>query len=137
LDGLLSHAHRVWTLTKLTMMKRWNQHVQNAKAKRGKGCAHFWAAIRLYGKDAFSHEVLAICETLEKANPQRSLDVCPHFTGDMRGDTCRKPAVRWFFFGTRDLPRPVGYCALHAKYVHHMWTEITLAEAVIMEVYNS
>ena len=55
-------------LTKLTMMKRWNQHVMNACAKKGKGCAYFWAAIRKYGKDAFSHEVLEICDTLDEAN---------------------------------------------------------------------
>jgi len=50
------------------MLFRWNQHVRNAMEKRGKGCAHFWAAIRLYGKDAFSHEVLETCGTLEAAN---------------------------------------------------------------------
>jgi len=55
-------------LTKLTMMKRWNQHVSNAKAKKGKGCAHFWAAIRKYGKHAFIHRILAYCDDLETAN---------------------------------------------------------------------
>ncbi len=49
-------------------MARWNQHVYSAERKAGKGCAHFWAAIRKYGKDAFSHEVLEVCETLEEAN---------------------------------------------------------------------
>ncbi len=68
-----SHTHvasgrRYVGLTKKTMLARWNQHVANAKAKRGKGCAHFWAAIRLYGKDAFSHEVLEVCETVDLAN---------------------------------------------------------------------
>lgn len=42
------------------MMKRWNQHLANATKKRGKGCRHFWNAIRLYGPGAFSHEVLEI-----------------------------------------------------------------------------
>ncbi len=55
-------------LTKLTMMKRWNQHVRNARYKPGKGCHHFWNAIRKYGKEAFSHEVLEVCHTLEVAN---------------------------------------------------------------------
>ncbi len=64
----IESGRRYIGLTKLTMMKRWNQHLANAKAKQGKGCAHFWAAIRLYGKDAFSHEVLEICLTLEEAN---------------------------------------------------------------------
>lgn len=61
-------SRRYIGLTKKTMMFRWNQHLQNAKAKRGKGCAHFWAAIRKYGKNAFSHEVLQVCDTLEEAN---------------------------------------------------------------------
>jgi len=55
-------------LTKLTMMKRWNQHVYQAKRKQGKGCRFFWNAIRRYGKDAFDHEVLEVCSTLEEAN---------------------------------------------------------------------
>jgi group I intron endonuclease len=67
------HAHlesgrRYVGLTKLTMMKRWNQHVSNAKKKTGKGCAHLWNAIRKYGKDAFSHEVLEVCDSLDDAN---------------------------------------------------------------------
>lgn len=49
-------------------MKRWNQHVYNAAKKSGKGCRHFWNAIRKYGKDAFSHEVLEKCGTVELAN---------------------------------------------------------------------
>lgn len=55
-------------LTKKTMMFRWNQHVSNAQNKHGKGCAYFWNSIRKYGKDAFSHEVLEICDTLEEGN---------------------------------------------------------------------
>jgi hypothetical protein len=50
------------------MMQRWNAHLNNANSKRGKGCAHFWAAIRKYGKDAFIHRVLAYCDDLETAN---------------------------------------------------------------------
>jgi len=55
-------------LTKLTMMKRWNQHLRDSRLKVGKGCRHLWNAIRAYGKDAFSHEVLEICTNLEVAN---------------------------------------------------------------------
>ena len=55
-------------LTKLTMMKRWNQHVANANRKTGKGCLRFWNAIRKYGKDAFSHQILEICSSIEEAN---------------------------------------------------------------------
>lgn len=54
--------------TKNTMLVRWNRHVYDA-VKRGRGVnSHFGSAIRLYGKDAFSHEVLEMCETLELAN---------------------------------------------------------------------
>ena len=58
-------------LTKLTMMKRWNSHIYTANhVKNGKLAAtgHFPNAIRKYGKDAFSHEVLEVCSTLEEAN---------------------------------------------------------------------
>jgi len=70
---IYSHTHidsqrRYIGLTKLTMMKRWNQHIANAKHKRGRGCAHFWNAIRKYGKDAFTHGILEICDTLEAAD---------------------------------------------------------------------
>ena len=61
-------SRRYIGLTKKTMRQRWNQHVLNSKSKVGKGCVHFWNAIRKYGKDAFSHEVLEICHDLEVAN---------------------------------------------------------------------
>ena len=64
----IESGRRYIGLTKKTMMQRWNQHVFMASRKRGKGCAHFWAAIKKYGKDVFSHEVLEVCETLEVAN---------------------------------------------------------------------
>lgn len=53
------------------MMKRWNSHVYTAnRIKDGKAAvtSHFPNAIRKYGKDAFSHEVLETCGTLEEAN---------------------------------------------------------------------
>lgn len=55
-------------LTKKTMLQRWNNHVLNAKRKLGKGCRHFWNAIRKYGPEAFTHEVLEVCHNLEVAN---------------------------------------------------------------------
>lgn len=64
----IESGRRYIGLTKKTMMQRWNQHVYDAVRKAGKGCAHFWNAIRLYGKDAFSHEVLTTCSSLEEAN---------------------------------------------------------------------
>jgi group I intron endonuclease len=64
----VASGRRYVGLTKKTMLARWNQHVycagNRAKGKR----SHFWAAIRKYGKDAFSHEVLEVCGTLESGN---------------------------------------------------------------------
>jgi len=55
-------------LTKLTMMKRWNRHMYDAMAKHGKGCAYFWNAIRKYGPEAFTHDVLMTCNDVRLAN---------------------------------------------------------------------
>ncbi len=55
-------------LTKKRILQRWNEHVYNANRKKGKGCLYFWNSIRKYGKDAFTHEVLEVCTTLEEAN---------------------------------------------------------------------
>jgi len=54
-------------LTKYTMMHRWNQHCAQAKSSKG-GRWHFPNAIRKYGKNAFSHEVLEICSSIQEAN---------------------------------------------------------------------
>lgn len=64
----IESGRRYVGLTKLTMMKRWNRHVYDSKSKKGKGCVRFWNAIRKYGKDSFSHEVLETCKILEVAN---------------------------------------------------------------------
>jgi hypothetical protein len=64
----IDSGRRYIGLTKKTMMFRWNQHLYNIKSKQGKGCHHFWNAIRKYGKDAFSHEILEVCYDLEVAN---------------------------------------------------------------------
>ena len=53
--------------TKRTWKQRWNSHVYAAKRSKG-GWSRFANAIREYGKDAFSHEVLEVCDTLEEAN---------------------------------------------------------------------
>lgn len=55
-------------LTKKTMLARWNQHIYSAERKAGKGCAYFWAAIRKYGKNAFSHTVLGTFDSVDAAN---------------------------------------------------------------------
>jgi hypothetical protein len=55
-------------LTKKTVLERWNQHVYTSTRLAEKGWSHFANAIRKYGKDAFQHEVLTTCDTLETAN---------------------------------------------------------------------
>lgn len=54
-------------LTSQTMLKRWNTHVADALRKKN-GWSHFANAIRKYGKTAFSHHILHICDSLEEAN---------------------------------------------------------------------
>lgn len=54
-------------LTKQAMMKRWKNHVHAAQYSRG-GRWYFPNAIRKYGKDAFSHEVLETHMDLDQAN---------------------------------------------------------------------
>lgn len=49
------------------MKQRWNRHVYQAKSL-SKGYGRIHNAIRKYGKDAFSHEVLERCSILEVAN---------------------------------------------------------------------
>lgn len=54
-------------LTKQTMEKRWKNHVYAAKTSKN-GKWHFPNAVRKYGPEAFSHEILEVCNTLEEAN---------------------------------------------------------------------
>jgi hypothetical protein len=54
-------------LTSRTMERRWAQHIIQARSSKG-GRWHFPNAIRKYGPEAFSHEVLEICSSLEEAN---------------------------------------------------------------------
>lgn len=54
-------------LTKTNMMERWKKHCYVAKSSKG-GRWYFPNAVRKYGPQAFSHEVLAMSWTLEGAN---------------------------------------------------------------------
>jgi hypothetical protein len=63
----IDSGRRYIGLTKRTMERRWSDHICAAKRSKG-GRWHFPNAIRQYGKNAFSHEVLEVCETLEAAN---------------------------------------------------------------------
>lgn len=65
----LESGRRYVGLTKMSMLKRWNRHVYCAmRALKGTGTSYFANAIRKYGKDAFSHELLQVCSSLEEAN---------------------------------------------------------------------
>ena len=66
------HIHKVTGrryvgLTIMTWRKRWNRHIYSAMRSKG-GRWHFPNAIRKYGPEAFDHEVLGVCDTLEEAN---------------------------------------------------------------------
>jgi hypothetical protein len=64
----VASGRRYVGLTKKTMLARWNQHSYNARQKKGKKCSYFWAAIRKYGPESFSHEILKSCGSLEEAS---------------------------------------------------------------------
>ncbi len=54
-------------LTKKTWRQRWNDHCHAAKFSKG-GRWHFPNAIRKYGKEAFSHHILEVCDNVDLAN---------------------------------------------------------------------
>lgn len=62
----IASGRRYVGLTKFTVKHRWNQHCSQAKKSAGR--SHFANAILKHGKDAFSHEILATCDSLEAAN---------------------------------------------------------------------
>ncbi len=64
----IDSGRRYVGLTSQTVEKRWKNHVHAAKSSNGKNCFHFANAIRKYGKDAFTHEVLEVCTDLDQAN---------------------------------------------------------------------
>ena len=53
--------------TKLSWQRRWKGHLANARRSLD-GYAHFGNALRKYGADAFSHEVLESCSTQDEAD---------------------------------------------------------------------
>ena len=57
--------------TQLTMEKRWAAHVHQARSKRGSRA--LMGAIRKYGSDAFTHEVLEVVATAEEADAAEKL----------------------------------------------------------------
>jgi len=78
------------------MLQRWNRHVASSNRTKTKGRSFFASAIRKYGKDAFTHEVLETCTSLEVANEREiyfiaKLDTCnPNYGFNlMRGGAVR------------------------------------------------
>lgn len=65
----IESGRRYVGLTSQTMEKRWKNHVHLAKSSKN-GRWHFPNAIRKYGKDAFSHEILGTFNSLEEANAE-------------------------------------------------------------------
>lgn len=63
----ISSGRKYVGLTVRAWQRRWSQHVTQSMKSSG-GRSHFQNAIRLYGKSAFSHEVLETCDSLEDAN---------------------------------------------------------------------
>jgi len=63
----IESGRRYVGLTAQTLEKRWKNHICASKSAKG-GRWHFPNAIRKYGPEAFSHEVLEICEDLDVAN---------------------------------------------------------------------
>ena len=63
----IDSGRRYIGLTKQTWQARWSEHVSQALRRKG-GWGHFQNAIRKYGKNAFSHEALATCLTVDDAN---------------------------------------------------------------------
>ena len=89
------HGHMSWTIycvthvasgrryigqTKLSAARRWKGHV--SAASRGPRRTYFLAAIRKHGVDAFSHEVLEICETQADADAAERRWIAHHRTLD-------------------------------------------------------
>ena len=63
----IDSGRRYIGLTRQTWQARWDAHVYQAISHKD-GWGHFQNAIRKYGKDAFSHEVLENCKDLDIAN---------------------------------------------------------------------
>lgn len=63
----IDSGRRYIGLTSQTMEKRWKNHINVAKHSKN-GRWHFPNAIRKYGPDAFSHEILETCTDLNVAN---------------------------------------------------------------------
>jgi hypothetical protein len=102
---LYCHTHiasgrRYIGVTKNTMLHRWNRHVYSASHSRS-GKSHFANAIRKYGKDSFSHEVLCQSWSLDGANATEEELILQYDTRDPKKGFNLAP-------GGNYIPRSVG-----------------------------
>ena len=77
----ISTGRRYIGLTSQTMEKRWKNHINAAKNSKN-GRWHFPNAIRKYGPDAFTHEVLAQSWDLDGANATECAVIAQEGTRD-------------------------------------------------------
>ena len=107
--------------TKKTWRKRWNRHVFESKhVKIGYG--HFHNAIRKYGPDAFSHEVLEICHDLKSANAVEAKWIAHFHSNELEfGFNLTR--------GGSHIPHPVknpwdrpGFREKHPSTIHHCFS---------------
>ena len=110
-------------LTKKTWKQRWNQHVYTATKLAKRGWSHFANAIRKYGKDAFFHEVLEVCDSLEEANAAEEKWV-EHFdsTNPERGFNIKKGGGHQPHPVRNPWDRPEFRAANAGRNAHHLQT---------------
>lgn len=65
------------------MKTRWHQHVYAARSNRGGRGHHLGAAIRLFGVEAFAHEVLEVVATASEASEAERWWIA-HFGSDQK-----------------------------------------------------
>lgn len=62
----IASGRRYIGATSKTLARRKQQHLTQAKGRR-RGCAYFWAAIRKYGSEAFTWEVIGTAASRQDA----------------------------------------------------------------------
>ena len=65
------------------LVTRWQYHIRESWGNR-RGCPHFYAAVRKYGKESFRAEVLETCADLEELNKREEYWISTLGTTDRR-----------------------------------------------------